>query len=61
MKNAVRTFALVLAVSGAGAGVMSSRSTKAEQVATLSHQVVLSAMPAPACGPSTCNIRGGGK
>jgi hypothetical protein len=59
MKNIVRAFALVLAVSGAVAGVVSSHAAQAEQVATLGHQVILSAMPAPACSPASCNIRGG--
>jgi hypothetical protein len=59
MKNIVRAFALVLAVAGAVAGVASSHAAHAEQVATLSHQVILSAMPAPACSPASCNIRGG--
>jgi hypothetical protein len=59
MKNIVRAFAVVLAVAGATAGVVSSHATRAEQVATLGHQVVLSAMPAPACSPASCNIRGG--
>jgi hypothetical protein len=59
MKNIIRVFALVLAVSGATAGVVTSRTAQAQQVATFSHQVILSAMPAPACSPASCNIRGG--
>jgi len=59
MKNTVRIFALVLAVSGAVAGVASNHSAKTQQVATLSHQVILSAMPAAPCTPQNCNIRGG--
>jgi hypothetical protein len=59
MKNTVRAFVFALAVSGAVAGVVSNHSAKAQEVATLGHQVVLSAMPAPACTPTTCNIRGG--
>jgi len=59
MKNIVRAFALVLALSGAVAGIATSHSAKAEQVAILSHQVV-SAMPAAPCTPSNCgSIRGG--
>ncbi|MBB6147390.1 hypothetical protein HNQ77_005386 [Silvibacterium bohemicum] len=59
IKTTVRTFALVLAVSGAVAGVASSHASRTEQVVTLSHQVVLAGMPAPLCSPATCNIRGG--
>jgi hypothetical protein len=59
MKNIVRTSVLVLALSGAVAGAVSSHAAKTQQAANFSHQVILSAMPAPACGPSTCNIRGG--
>ena len=59
MKNAVRALVVALTVSGAVAGVVSNHTAKAQQVAAFSHQVILSAMPAPACGPSTCNIRGG--
>jgi hypothetical protein len=60
MKNIVRAFALVLAVSGAIAGVASSHAAKAEQVAVFSHQVISSAMPAAPCTPSNCgSIRGG--
>jgi hypothetical protein len=59
IKTTVRAFALVLAVSGAAAGVASSHASRTDQVATLSHQVILAGMPAPACGPQTCNIRGG--
>jgi len=59
MKTTVRTFALVLAVSGAVAAIASSHQSQAQQVATLGHQVILSAMPAPACSPSNCSIRGG--
>lgn len=59
MKNTVRTLVFALALSGAVAGVISNHSANAQQTAILSHQVISSAMPAPACSPSTCNIRGG--
>ena len=59
MKNIVRAVAVAVAVAGATAGVASSHAARAEQVATLGHQVILSAMPAPACSPASCNIRGG--
>jgi hypothetical protein len=59
MKTTVRTFALVLAISGAVAGVASSRTAQPQQVATMSHQVIVSAMPAPVCSPSNCGIRSG--
>jgi hypothetical protein len=52
MKNIVRAIAVAVAVAGATAGVASSH-------AALGHQVILSAMPAPACSPASCNIRGG--
>jgi hypothetical protein len=59
MKNTVRAFVVVLALSGAVAGMITNHTAKAQQVATLGHQVISSAMPAPACSPQTCNIRGG--
>lgn len=60
MKLIVRASVLSLAVAGLVAGFAPNRSAKA-QAAALSHQVVSSAMPAPACGPDTCDIRGDGK
>jgi hypothetical protein len=58
VKLIARAFVLVLAVSGAAAGIVSARSATAQTV-ILSHQVVSSAIPAPMCTPETCNIRGG--
>jgi hypothetical protein len=58
MKMLVSLSVLALAISGAVAGAVSSQSKTPHQVATLSHQVILSGMPAPACSPQNCNIRG---
>lgn len=60
MKLTVRALVLVLSLSGAVACVASSRSASQQlQLATLGHQVVYGAMPAAACSPANCNIRGG--
>ena len=58
MKLIARAFVLVLAISGAVAGVVSTHSAKA-QTLTVSHQAISAALPAPVCSPETCNIRGG--
>jgi hypothetical protein len=58
VKLIARTFVLVLAISGAVAGVMSTHSAKAQNV-TLNNQVISAALPHPVCSPDTCNIRGG--
>lgn len=58
MKLAARAFALILAISGAAAGVVSAHSSTAQTV-TLSQQVISAALPAPVCSPSDCAIRGG--
>jgi hypothetical protein len=55
MKLFVRASILSLAVAGLVAGFVPNHSATA-QAAALSHQVISSAMPAPACGPSTCQI-----
>lgn len=58
MKLLVRASILSVAIAGLVAGFGPSRSVSA-QTASLSHQVVSSAMPAPpVCGPTTCDIRG---
>lgn len=56
MKLFVRASILSVAVAGLVAGFAPNRSASAQAVA-LSHQVVSSAMPSPACGPNTCDIR----
>jgi hypothetical protein len=58
MKLLVRASILAMAVAGLVAGFGPNHSANA-QTASLSHQVISSAMPAPPiCGESTCNIRG---
>jgi len=57
MKLLVRASVLSLAVAGLVAGFAPNHSAQV-QAAALSHQVVSSAMPAPGCGPNTCDIRG---
>jgi hypothetical protein len=60
MKLLVRASILSVAVAGLVAGFGPNRSVSA-QAASLSHQVISSAMPAPpVCGEHTCDIRGTG-
>jgi hypothetical protein len=59
MKLLVRASILSLAVAGIVAGFAPSHSAKAQSVA-MSHQVISPLMPAPTCGPNTCDIRGTG-
>lgn len=56
MKLMIRASILSLAAAGLVAGFMPNHSAKAQET-TLSHQVISSAMPAPLCGPHTCDIR----
>ncbi|HTV06924.1 MAG TPA: hypothetical protein VME86_16260 [Acidobacteriaceae bacterium] len=56
MKNLIRASVLSIAVAGLVAGFMPNHNAKAQQAA-LSHQVVSSIMPNPACGPNSCDIR----
>ncbi|MGB0122670.1 MAG: hypothetical protein WA419_20635 [Silvibacterium sp.] len=58
MKLLVRASILSLAVAGIVAGFAPNHSAKAQ--AALSAQVISYTLPAPACGPDTCNIRGTG-
>ncbi len=58
MKLLVRASILSLAVAGIVAGFVPNRSAKAQ--AAMSAQVISYTLPAPACGPNTCNIRGTG-
>jgi hypothetical protein len=60
MKLIVRASILSVALAGAVAAFIPGHSAKAQDAA-LSHQVVSSIMPAPACGPNTCDIRDTGK
>lgn len=53
MKIIVRALALGLFAAGASAAAVSFHSTQAMAMTT-SHQAVVSAVPIPACGPSTC-------
>ncbi len=57
MKLIIRASVLSVALAGIVAGFAPNHSAKA-QAATLSHQVVSSAMPFPTCGPNfPCDIR----
>jgi len=56
MKTLVRASILSLAVAGLVAGFAPNHSASAQATA-LSHQIISAAMPSPACGPSTCQIR----
>lgn len=55
MKVIVRASILSLAVAGLVAGFAPNHSAKAQSIA-LSNQIINAAMPAPTCGPSTCQI-----
>jgi hypothetical protein len=55
MKLIVRASILSLAVAGLVAGFAPNHSAKAQSIA-LSHQIINAGMPAPTCGPSTCQI-----
>lgn len=61
MKLMIRASILTLAAAGLIAGVMPNHSAKAQETA-LSHQVgnQILGMPAPGCGPNTCDIRNAG-
>ncbi|MGC2162421.1 MAG: hypothetical protein WA634_10955, partial [Silvibacterium sp.] len=56
MKTLVRASVLSLAVAGLVAGFVPNHSASAQRAA-LSHQVISSIMPGPACGPNSCDIR----
>lgn len=59
MKLIVRASILSVALAGIFAAFVPGHSATAQDAA-LSHQVVSQSMPAPACGPNTCDIRGTG-